>query len=416
MPSRLPIAPRRAVAAAALLVLLGTTGCEGTECGAPPLDAGRRACVAEATADLVEAAWPFAEAKGVELGAWRAQVLALADAGGPDDAFLSALARAVIVLHDGHTRLERPGTVAALPRVRLRRVGEAIVVAAAAPDTGLLPGDRILAVDGQPALERLADYETRVTASNAPGAETVALRVLLAGDPDLPAQVEVAARGVVEVPRRPWVDPRTPPEGRRIGRVGYLRLATFAYLDDVDAFDRALDGLGDVDGLVLDLRENGGGSTAVADLVMARLLAREAAPFRMVDRDGREVRRLELGPRGRTFDGPVALLTGPLTFSAANYFVQRLVREDRVTTVGGWTGGGAASPEATARLLPSVRLRVSSLVLVDAAGVDAEAGLAPDVPVVFGPEDLAAGRDAAWGDPETDEALARALEVVGGGA
>lgn len=404
------------VAAGALLATAMLAGCGDPEptCGDFPLSPEKRTCIAESIEWMVDRYYPFEDDKpDVSLDEFRRRVRAANNPAFSDDAFLVQLQLAVAYLRDGHTRLTRPITApSGRPAAELVRVNDAFYVATTA-DPLLQMGDRILEVDGEEAFTRHQRLLDRVAASNDEGRSRVATLNLLIGPAGVPAQLRIE-RGGAELdvaPQRGFVTffSGGPPAPRRFGEVGYIRVSSFAFLDDVDAFDRALAELEDTEGLVIDLRGNGGGGTHHVDMMLGRFVDTTLPKYRMLDENGNTIRRFGPGSRGRRYAGPVAVLSDPLTYSAANYFVQRVQRDRIGTVVGERSGGGAASPARYRLLAPGVEFRISALLVQDETGGNAEDGLDPDLPVVLTAEEVAAGLASLPGDPATDKVLAEAI-------
>ena len=126
---------------------------------------------------------------------------------------------------------------------------------------------------------------------------------------------------------------------------GYVRVTTFAADDVAAALDRALDGLEDrgMSGLVLDLRDNGGGLVEEAAAVAGAFLPRGALVYTTSGRkeevvDTGRVRRSFLQSR-RTY--PVVTLVNEGTASAAELVAGALQDHDRALVAGRPTFGKA---------------------------------------------------------------------------
>lgn len=187
----------------------------------------------------------------------------------------------------------------------------------------------------------------------------------------------------------------------REGNIGYLKVIGFLPSElAADAISTTMSSLADADALVIDLRENGGGSpdgvafmtsylfgetrVHLNDLYSRRLDHTESF-FTSPDAPGRR-----FGP-----DKPVYVLTSARTFSAAEEFAYNLQAQQRATIVGEVTGGGAHPIEPIliadhwTLLLPTSRA-INPITKTNWEGV----GVQPDIAV---PADRA-----------LDEALARA--------
>lgn len=131
------------------------------------------------------------------------------------------------------------------------------------------------------------------------------------------------------------------------GNVGYLRLDCFAPADlGGSTAVAAMSFLGGSDALIFDLRNNGGGSPSMIQLLSSYLLPGEE-PTHLNSFFIREGDRTEQYwtqawvPGSRLAKVPVFVLTSKTTFSAAEEFTYNLKNLKRATIVGETTGGGA---------------------------------------------------------------------------
>lgn len=203
--------------------------------------------------------------------------------------------------------------------------------------------------------------------------------------------------------------------GRVREGVCYLRILGFGDYSrrngrehDVDALNRALDRiLADpaLRGLVIDLRLSFGGDDRLGLAIAARLTARPYLAYAIQARadaasDHRftDAQQVFVQPGRRpVFTGPVVALTGPITMSAAETFLQALIgRQPYITRIGENTQGVFCDslerrlPNGWIFELPNAVYRTSEGRAFDVFG------LPPDVPVpVFADNDVASGRDPA---------------------
>ncbi|HEY9878923.1 MAG TPA: S41 family peptidase [Leptolyngbyaceae cyanobacterium] len=137
------------------------------------------------------------------------------------------------------------------------------------------------------------------------------------------------------------------------GNIGYLDLRGFLPPELAgEAAISAMNFLSNTDALVIDLRQNGGGSPNMVALLSSYLF--DDQPVHLNDLHWRErnddgtfqVRveqhwTLPYVPGKRYLDKPVYLLTSSFTFSAAEEFTNNLKQLKRATIIGETTGGGA---------------------------------------------------------------------------
>ena len=133
---------------------------------------------------------------------------------------------------------------------------------------------------------------------------------------------------------------------RLAGNIGYLDLRAFAPPQMMgDTAAAAMGFLANADAVIIDLRQNGGGSPDAVALMASYLMGPE--PARMNDiymRQSNQTRQFWTLPyvTGKRLTGTdVYLLTSNRTFSAAEDFTYGLKNLKRVTIVGEVTGGGA---------------------------------------------------------------------------
>lgn len=133
--------------------------------------------------------------------------------------------------------------------------------------------------------------------------------------------------------------------------IGYIEIVSFAAGKDVvRRFDDALDELGDVPALIIDVRQTGGEGLAQANRVAGRLLAE---PFTYATVTFRHrlphfawVRELTqaVSPRGDVYMGPIVVLTDEQTMRAAEAFVFALKASGRAAVIGMPTAGIVGLP------------------------------------------------------------------------
>lgn len=130
------------------------------------------------------------------------------------------------------------------------------------------------------------------------------------------------------------------------GNIGYLNLTGFHDTEfAAESAVAAMNYLSNSDALIIDLRQNGGGSPKMIQLVSSYLFGPEPVHlnnfyWRPEDKHTQSW-TLPYVPGNRRPDLPVYLLTSSFTFSAAEEFSYNLRNLERATLVGETTGGGA---------------------------------------------------------------------------
>lgn len=194
-----------------------------------------------------------------------------------------------------------------------------------------------------------------------------------------------------------------------VGRTkdGVAYIGTFGLPDasSVDAFDAALEEVGDCWALVLDLRMNEGGDEAIALQMAARFADKKRTYGQSQTRSDPKNRTAltpatthTLEPRGPWRWGqPVVVLQGPRTIGAAESFVQMLATIPTVTTMGAPTAGANGKPEPLdlgSSMGFELIVQVPTSNALDASGKStADAGLSPKVAFVPKPTSFTSDSD-----------------------
>jgi len=198
--------------------------------------------------------------------------------------------------------------------------------------------------------------------------------------------------------------------------IGYVRIGDFkAGLDPItQAIDSVIGQFAGARAMIVDVRDNPGGTGRAAELVAARFADRTRHYKRVQTRYGvkhSDMTPLEycnVAPDGKAqFLGPTILLTNRLTASAADGFVLAMRVLPHVTVVGDLTEG-ALSAQFPDRMPNGWTLFVAFKVETDHNGVNWDGiGVPPDLRIVNSAADIAAG---------TDRVLEFALQLLDKGA
>src|SRR5436190_7249404 len=308
------------------------------------------------------------------------------------DDTLAALQRWIAELGDAHTWVwPRHGNLPCALRVADAAATFAHVAArTVAHAAGVRPAWRLTAVDDAPVD---ADAWLARTAAPPHSRPYLAGRRLLAGRIGEPRSLTAVGPDGREVTWQEEAAGRPPAPtvswSQRAPGTGYLRVDAWLDGDGVDeAIDAALSELNRCEQLILDLRRNPGGNLVLASRTRDRFLRTDATlgSIRYSVGEGRLsppiVLTAEPAPASKRWAGRLAVLTDELTFSSSEDFLLGLQGLEHVTVVGRPSGGGSGRPRSV-RLLPGMRLTISTALTYDRNGRCVEgAGIPVDVPVV----------------------------------
>lgn len=181
--------------------------------------------------------------------------------------------------------------------------------------------------------------------------------------------------------------------------VGYVRCATFENDFGEGNLHEVVRQLALCDGLILDVRSNGGGLLTAAQTLASVFVNEKTLVGYMCHKSGpghddfSAPQAVYISPAaGLRWQKPVALLVNRSTYSAANSFVSYLKGLPGVTIVGDRTGGGSGMP-FTSELPNGWLLRFSACPMFDRDMQHTEMGIDPDVKVDLAADDERGGRD-----------------------
>jgi hypothetical protein len=186
--------------------------------------------------------------------------------------------------------------------------------------------------------------------------------------------------------------------------IGYLFIGPNLFGDQTlwsQAIDVIISTLKDCKGIIVDIRNNGGGNDAFGNIVAGRFADQLRVYSYIRYRSGpshsdfTDYQAATIQPQGsRQYLKPVALLTNRHCFSSAEGTILMMKALPNVTVIGDTTGGGSANP-ITLTLPNGWSYRVSRWIQYTAQKTVFEGvGLPPNIPLWISPADSAAGRDA----------------------
>lgn len=352
--------------------------------------------------------------------------------------YYDVLMRLAPLLRDGHTNIYPPASIQnqfyASPPIRTALIQNKVIVTLVADpriaEMGVRVGDEIASIDGEEVHRYATQHVEPYVSSSTPQDRAVRMYTyqLLAGDHRKP--VVLGLKDASDTPRsvtlsrEPDRRAKGPPQFtfRMLpGDVAYLKLGEFEDDAGEKAFALHLPQILKAKGLILDVRDNGGGSGGNGFDILT-WLSDKPVPLPMTySLQYVPAYRAWLGPaavwtspddpdntwskpRTQHFTGPVAVLIGPRTFSAAEDFVVSFEAMHRGVLVGEPTAGSTGQPLVFD--LPgggSARICTLRETFPDGRTFVGK-GIAPQIEVTPTIADLRAGRDAA---------IAAAVKAIG---
>ena len=181
--------------------------------------------------------------------------------------------------------------------------------------------------------------------------------------------------------------------------IGYIRYDSFQKAIGEGNLDDVLVYLALCRGLIIDIRNNGGGDLTTAEMLAGRFVHEKTLVGYMQHKTGTghndfsdlEPQYLEPSSNFR-WHKPVCVLTNRSVYSAANSFTVMMRALPNVTIVGDHTGGGSGMPMSNS--LPNGwSVRYSACLMYDKDKQQTEFGISPDVHVALSDESTAKGID-----------------------
>lgn len=194
------------------------------------------------------------------------------------------------------------------------------------------------------------------------------------------------------------------------GRIGYIRYESFMSEVTQDQMNYLTSYYQNTDGLILDLRANGGGSISNIFIILEAFCSESKLVAYSINRNGphhddfgeKEPIQVLRGT-GTIYTKPVMVLIDRYSYSASTFFSVITKAFDQIKLVGDYTGGGGGIPNG-GQLPNGWFYRFSVSQLLDLNGNNyAEAGVPPDVTAYFNWNDMTKDEiiDAAIGEIHT---------------
>lgn len=183
-----------------------------------------------------------------------------------------------------------------------------------------------------------------------------------------------------------------------VNNVGYIYFNSFASPLSTSDIDIVMSNMKDVKGLIIDVRNNLGGNTLMADHLFANFIQQQTlAKFEKIKKgkahgDFYNARPFYIQPAPMYFGKQVIVLTNRSCYSACNDFVLYMSLLDNVKIWGDQTGGGGSVPN-NYLMANGWLLQYSATVTLSPNKVSIEAGIQPDELILMTPIQESAGYD-----------------------
>lgn len=183
---------------------------------------------------------------------------------------------------------------------------------------------------------------------------------------------------------------------------GYMYYGDFSVPVGEGNLDMILGTLASCDGLIIDVRSNGGGLLTNVEPIVARFITQKIYAGAISHKTGPGHDDFSKpydyyfnpAPTGRIkFSKPVVVLANRGSFSATNNFVSIMKSLPQVKVVGDATGGGCGLP-FTSEMPNGWSVRYSASAITDPSGQITEFGVEPDYKVDMTEQEIAEGKDA----------------------
>ncbi len=181
-------------------------------------------------------------------------------------------------------------------------------------------------------------------------------------------------------------------------RIGYVRYADFSDEVTDNNLDFVIERFVDTKGIIIDLRDNGGGFVSGIMKISSRFTSERRHIYTSFVKDGAghedftNANEVYIDPAAINFTKKVCVLTNRGCYSATSFFVLAMRNFPNVTIVGDTTGGGLGAP-TSAELPNGWAYSFSASRTLSTEGENFEDGIPPDVQINLDSTDIHNGFD-----------------------
>lgn len=190
--------------------------------------------------------------------------------------------------------------------------------------------------------------------------------------------------------------------------IGYMYVGSFESSLSSDNVSLMLLRLAESKGIIIDIRNNGGGMLTSAEELAAHFVSGKTHCGYIQHKTGKghndfsSPEKLYIEPNGVIWKKPVVVLTNRAVYSSANHFVMLVKPLPQVVVIGDKTGGGSGLP-LNSTLPNGWTVRFSACPILDIEGKHTEFGITPHEEVHITSADWNNGRDTI---------IERAIELI----
>ncbi len=189
-------------------------------------------------------------------------------------------------------------------------------------------------------------------------------------------------------------------KSKNIRNIGYIRYNSFMNIVSRKNLEEAIYQLGNIQGLIIDVRNNSGGYINMVDTIASCFCSSDITTGYIRYKTGkghndfRDFKPKILQAHSKPlYNGNIVVLTNRGVYSSANDFISSMKCLDNVTIIGDKTGGGGGAP-FTSELYNGWQVINSRNPLFDKNKQHIEFGIDPDIKVDMNPTQETSGIDS----------------------